>query len=238
MTIVAAPICSAAATRRAPALFARTSRTAAFGYRVPPIASSTWTRVGQEILRRLSVGPRPLAPQVPAGERLHGGARRGRAVVRQSWRTPNKPAPGPAPTRSSAAGPRARRALDQGDGSSLACYDADAAARSHHQTPATSISFPDTWSHFLNEMQPGVPARHIGEAAREQPRPGSPFHHRTDRREQGRAGRRAWRSVTGRIRPYEWGAVLQQPGLARYRFAAAGLSRRGRSSTWTSTCAP
>ena len=34
--------------------------------------------------RRLSVGARPLAPQVPASKQLHGCARRGRAMVREA----------------------------------------------------------------------------------------------------------------------------------------------------------
>ena len=82
ITIMPAPISSAAATRRAPASSARTSRTPPSTL-APPIASSTWTRS----IRRLSTAIcriAALASQIPASEQLHGRARCGRAVVRQA----------------------------------------------------------------------------------------------------------------------------------------------------------
>ena len=73
------------------------------------------------------------------------------------------------------------------------------------------ISFPDTWSHFLNEMQPGVPVDTlarlrvdnpgkgphsiIGPIAVNQAEPGDVLEIRYQR-----------------IQPYEWGAVFNNPG--------------------------
>ena len=73
------------------------------------------------------------------------------------------------------------------------------------------ISFPDTWSHFLNEMQPGVPVETlarlrvsnpgkgphsiIGPIAVNKAEPGDVLEIRHQR-----------------IRPYEWGAVFSNPG--------------------------
>ena len=73
------------------------------------------------------------------------------------------------------------------------------------------ISFPDTWSHFLNEMQPGVtidtlaklrisnpgrgPHSIIGPIAVNKAEPGDVLEIRYER-----------------IRPYEWGAVFNNPG--------------------------
>ena len=73
------------------------------------------------------------------------------------------------------------------------------------------ISFPDTWSHFLNEMQPGVsvetlarlrvsnpgkgPHSIIGPIAVNKAEPGDVLEIRYQR-----------------IRPYEWGAVFNNPG--------------------------
>jgi acetamidase/formamidase len=73
------------------------------------------------------------------------------------------------------------------------------------------ISFPDTWSHFLNEMQPGVsvdtlaklrvdnpgrgPHSIIGPIAVNKAEPGDVLEIRNER-----------------IRPYEWGAVFNNPG--------------------------
>jgi acetamidase/formamidase len=74
-----------------------------------------------------------------------------------------------------------------------------------------TISFPDTWSHFLNEMQPGVsvdtlaklrvdnpgkgPHSIIGPIAVNKAEPGDVLEIRYER-----------------IRPYEWGAVFNNPG--------------------------
>ena len=73
------------------------------------------------------------------------------------------------------------------------------------------ISFPDTWSHFLNEMQPGVtidtlaklrvdnpgrgPHSIIGPIAVNKAEPGDVLEIRYER-----------------IRPYQWGAVFNNPG--------------------------
>lgn len=73
------------------------------------------------------------------------------------------------------------------------------------------VSFPDTWSHFLNEMQPGVtidtlaklrvsnpgkgPHSIIGPIAVNKAEPGDVLEIRYER-----------------IRPYEWGAVFNNPG--------------------------
>jgi acetamidase/formamidase len=73
------------------------------------------------------------------------------------------------------------------------------------------ISFPDTWSHFLNELQPGVtidtlaklrvdnpgkgPHSIIGPIVVNKAEPGDMLEIRYER-----------------IRPYEWGAVFNNPG--------------------------
>ena len=112
--------------------------------------------------RRLSVGARPLAPQVPASKQLHGCARRGRAMVRQagagarvrrgaearipSWR------------------PRARGSLDQGDGAARRLRR-QLAAHSHyrfgryHQLSRYLVA-------LSQRNAAGRADRHAGEAAR------------------------------------------------------------------------
>jgi acetamidase/formamidase len=73
------------------------------------------------------------------------------------------------------------------------------------------ISFPDTWSHFLNEMQPGVPVETLAKLRVSNPGKGphsiiGPI--AVNKAEPGDVLEIRYR----RIRPYEWGAVFNNPG--------------------------
>ncbi|MBV9533130.1 MAG: acetamidase/formamidase family protein, partial [Bradyrhizobium sp.] len=73
------------------------------------------------------------------------------------------------------------------------------------------ISFPDTWSHFLNEMQPGVPVQTLAQMRVSNPGRGphsiiGPI--AVNRAEPGDVLEIRNQS----IRPYEWGAVFNNPG--------------------------
>jgi acetamidase/formamidase len=73
------------------------------------------------------------------------------------------------------------------------------------------ISFPDTWSHFLNEMQPGVPVDKLAQLRTSNPGRGphsiiGPV--AVNRAEPGDVLEIRFRT----IRPYEWGAVFNNPG--------------------------
>jgi acetamidase/formamidase len=74
-----------------------------------------------------------------------------------------------------------------------------------------SISFTDTWSHFLNELQPGVPVETLAKLRMDNPGKGP----------QSIIGPIAVNQAAPgdvleirykRIRPYEWGAVFNNPG--------------------------
>ena len=73
------------------------------------------------------------------------------------------------------------------------------------------ISFPDTWSHFLNEMQPGVPVERLAKFRTDNP----------GKRPHSIVGPIAVNGAEPgdvleircqHIRPYEWGAVFNNPG--------------------------
>jgi acetamidase/formamidase len=73
------------------------------------------------------------------------------------------------------------------------------------------ISFPDTWSHFLNEMQPGVPIDTLAKLRVSNPGRGphsiiGPV--AVNKAEPGDVLEIRYQ----RIRPYEWGAVFNNPG--------------------------
>ncbi|WP_407180471.1 acetamidase/formamidase family protein [Bradyrhizobium sp. STM 3562] len=73
------------------------------------------------------------------------------------------------------------------------------------------ISFPDTWSHFLNEMQPGVPIDTLAKLRVDNPGKGphsiiGPI--AVNKAEPGDVLEIRYE----RIRPYEWGAVFNNPG--------------------------
>jgi acetamidase/formamidase len=73
------------------------------------------------------------------------------------------------------------------------------------------ISFPDTWSHFLNEMQPGVPIDTLAKLRVSNPGKGphsiiGPI--AVNKAEPGDVLEIRYQ----RIRPYEWGAVFNNPG--------------------------
>lgn len=73
------------------------------------------------------------------------------------------------------------------------------------------ISFPDTWSHFLNEMQPGVPIDTLAQLRVSNPGRGphsiiGPI--AVNKAEPGDVLEIRYL----RIRPYEWGAVFNNPG--------------------------
>jgi acetamidase/formamidase len=73
------------------------------------------------------------------------------------------------------------------------------------------ISFPDTWSHFLNEMQPGVPVDTLAKLRVDNPGKGphsiiGPI--AVNKAEPGDVLEIRYQ----RIRPYEWGAVFNNPG--------------------------
>jgi acetamidase/formamidase len=73
------------------------------------------------------------------------------------------------------------------------------------------VSFPDTWSHFLNEMQPGVPVDTLAQLRVSNPGRGphsiiGPIV--VNKAEPGDVLEIRYQS----IRPYEWGAVFNNPG--------------------------
>src|SRR5215472_8389066 len=73
------------------------------------------------------------------------------------------------------------------------------------------VSFPDTWSHFLNEMQPGVPVDTLAKLRVDNPGKGphsiiGPI--AVNKAEPGDVLEIRYQ----RIRPYEWGAVFNNPG--------------------------
>jgi acetamidase/formamidase len=73
------------------------------------------------------------------------------------------------------------------------------------------ISYPDTWSHFLNEMQPGVPVDTLAKLRVDNPGRGphsiiGPI--AVNKAEAGDVLEIRYQ----RIRPYEWGAVFNNPG--------------------------
>jgi acetamidase/formamidase len=73
------------------------------------------------------------------------------------------------------------------------------------------ISFPDTWSHFLNEMQPGVPVDTLAKLRTSNPGRGphsiiGPV--AVNKAEPGDVLEIRFRT----LRPYEWGAVFNNPG--------------------------
>ena len=99
-----------------------------------------------------------------------------------------------------------------------------------------SISFPETWSHFLNELQPGVPIDTLAKWRMDNPGKGpmsvvGPI--AVNKAEPGDVLEIRYK----RIHPYEWGAVFNtqpRPGLACFHKTI----RKGRSSTLTSISAP
>ena len=100
-----------------------------------------------------------------------------------------------------------------------------------------TISFPNTWSHFLNEMQPGVPVDTLAQTARRQSGQGAALDHRPDCREQRRAGGRA-RDPLQEAAALQLGRGLQQSGLARDRPASAGLCAGAGQVPGPRSCAP
>jgi len=73
------------------------------------------------------------------------------------------------------------------------------------------ISFPDTWSHFLNEMQPGVPVDTLAKLRVDNPGRGP--HSIIGPIAVNRAAPGDVLEIHyQRIRPYEWGAVFNNPG--------------------------
>ena len=73
------------------------------------------------------------------------------------------------------------------------------------------VSFPDTWSHFLNQMQPGVPVDTLAKLRVDNPGRGphsiiGPI--AVNKAEPGDVLEIRYQ----RIRPYEWGAVFNNPG--------------------------
>jgi acetamidase/formamidase len=74
-----------------------------------------------------------------------------------------------------------------------------------------SLSFPDTWSHFLNEMQPGVPIDTLAKLRTNNPGKGphsiiGPI--AVNKAEPGDV----LEIRNQRVRPYEWGATYNNPG--------------------------
>jgi acetamidase/formamidase len=73
------------------------------------------------------------------------------------------------------------------------------------------ISFPDTWSHFLNEMQPGVPIERLAKFRTDNPGKG-PHSIIGPIAVNGAEPGDVLEIHCQRIRPYEWGAVFNNPG--------------------------
>jgi len=73
------------------------------------------------------------------------------------------------------------------------------------------ISFPDTWSHFLNEMQPGVPVERLAKFRTDNPGKG-PHSIIGPIAVNGAEPGDVLEIRCQRIRPYEWGAVFNNPG--------------------------
>jgi acetamidase/formamidase len=73
------------------------------------------------------------------------------------------------------------------------------------------ISFPDTWSHFLNEMQPGVPIDRLAKFRTDNPGKG-PHSIIGPIAVNGAEPGDVLEIHCQRIRPYEWGAVFNNPG--------------------------
>ncbi len=74
-----------------------------------------------------------------------------------------------------------------------------------------TVSFPDTWSHFLNEMQPGVPVETLARLRTENPGKGphtiiGPI--AVNKAEPGDLLEIRYR----KLEPYSWGAVFNNPG--------------------------
>ena len=85
-----------------------------------------------------------------------------------------------------------------------------------------TISFPDTWSHFLNEMQPGVPIDTLAKLRVSNPGKGphsiiGPI--AVNKAEPGDVLEIRYK----RISPFEWGAVFNNPGSLGTGLLAAGL---------------
>jgi hypothetical protein len=95
------------------------------------------------------------------------------------------------------------------------------------------ISFPDTWSHFLNEMQPGVPVDTLAKLRVSNPGRGphsiiGPI--AVNKAEPGDVLEIRYQ----RIRPYEWGAVFNNPGSLGTGLLPQDYTQ-GQTSTWIST---
>jgi acetamidase/formamidase len=74
-----------------------------------------------------------------------------------------------------------------------------------------SVSFPDTWSHFMNEMQPGVPVERLAELRKSNPGKGphsiiGPIY--VNNAEPGDVLEIRYT----KIKPFAWGAVFNNPG--------------------------
>src|ERR1700738_3848557 len=186
MTIAAAPISSVAATRRARVSYARISRTR-YTTSVPPIGFSLWKR---SIRRASPAISRPAAA---------GGGRLARA----------QGAPSPSTSPAAPAG-RVHVVPSTKETVRLGVFDANLPPVLTIDS-GDVISFPDTWSHFLNEMQPGVSLEKLVELRVSNPGRGphsiiGPI--AVNKAEPGDVLEIRFQT----IRPYEWAAVLNNPG--------------------------
>ena len=82
---------------------------------------------------------------------------------------------------------------------------------SSRSTPATPSAFPNTWSHFLNQMQPGVPVETLAKIRVSNPGKGphsiiGPIY--VNGAEPGDVLEVRYK----RILPFNWGAVFNNPG--------------------------
>ncbi len=92
----------------------------------------------------------------------------------------------------------------------LGVYDANAAPILTIDS-GDVVSFPDTWSHFLNEMQPGVPVDTLAKLRVDNPGRG-PHSIIGPVAVRGAEPGDVLEIRYQRIQPYEWGAVFNNPG--------------------------
>jgi acetamidase/formamidase len=119
-------------------------------------------------------------------------------------------APGATPKREFSSGGRVHVVPSTKETVQLGVYDANLAPILTVDS-GDVISFPDTWSHFLNEMQPGVPVDTLAKLRVSNPGRGphsiiGPI--AVNKAEPGDVLEIRYQ----RIRPYEWGAVFNNPG--------------------------
>jgi hypothetical protein len=100
-----------------------------------------------------------------------------------------------------------------------------------------TISFPNTWSHFMNEMQPGVPVEKLAEFRVANPGKG-PHSIIGPIAVKGAEPGDVLEIRYKKLQPFTWGAVFNNPGALGTGPCSRRITRKARSSTWTSILAP